>query len=102
LNVVYMLLERKTDLGKVEWKNMQGLMSVGFFEKLKGFKKDEVQERIVKAIDKYRNDNEDFTEDKVKSANSACFSLCKWAFAINNYAKVAKMVEPKRKEVEAS
>ncbi len=81
---------------------MQGLMSVGFFEKLKSFKKDEVQERIVKAIDKYRDDNPEFTEEKVKAGNSACYSLVKWGFAINNYAKVIKMVEPKRKEVDAT
>lgn len=29
------------------------MMSVGFFEKLKTFKKDEVSERIIKAMDKF-------------------------------------------------
>jgi hypothetical protein len=36
----------------------------------------------------------------VKNSSKACYSLCKWALAIQNYAKVAKEIEPKRKQVE--
>ena len=36
----------------------------------------------------------------VKNASKACFSLCKWALAIQNYAKVAKEIEPKKRQVE--
>ena len=38
--------------------------------------------------------------DSVKSASKAGISLYKWALAIKNYAKVAKEIEPKKKEVE--
>ena len=51
--ITYMLLEKKHDFKKIEWKNCQQMMSVGFFDKLKTFKKDEVPDRVVKAMDKF-------------------------------------------------
>ncbi len=42
----------------------------------------------------------DFQPDIVKNASKACFSLCKWCFALTNYAKIAKLVIPKKKMVE--
>lgn len=76
------------------------MMSVGFFEKLKTFKKDDVPDRIIKAMDKFIQENPAFTAESVKSAGVACVSLYKWCMAILNYAKVAKDVEPKKKLVE--
>lgn len=48
-----MLIEKKHDYKKIDWKNCQSMMSVGFFDKLKTYKKDEVPERVVKAMDKF-------------------------------------------------
>ena len=76
-------------------------MSVGFFEKLKTFKKDDVPENVVKGMDKFRKENPDFTAENVKNSSKACYSLCLWCLAIGNYAKVAKEIEPKKKQVEA-
>lgn len=76
-------------------------MSVGFFDKLKTFKKDEVPERIVKAMDKFKEDNPDFTPEMVKNSSKACYSLCKWCLAIQNYSKVIKEIDPKKRAVEA-
>ena len=36
----------------------------------------------------------------IEKASVACKSLCIWCKAIDNYSKVAKIVEPKRKKVE--
>jgi dynein heavy chain len=58
------------------------MMSVGFFDKLKTFKKDEVPERVVKSMDKFLLENPDYTPDNVKTASKACYSLCKWCLAI--------------------
>ena len=98
--VIYMLLEKKHDFKKVEWKNCQSMMQGDFYKSLKTFKKDDVPERIVKAMDKFMQENPDFNPDMVKNASKACFSLCKWALAIQNYAKVAKEIEPKKRQVE--
>ena len=76
------------------------MMQGDFYKSLKTFKKDDVPERIVKAMDKFMQENPDFSPDMVKNASKACFSLCKWALAIQNYAKVAKEIEPKKKQVE--
>lgn len=45
--LTYMLIERKHDYKKVEWPLCQKMMSVGFFEKLKTFKKDEVPDKVA-------------------------------------------------------
>lgn len=100
--LTYMLVEKKHDYKKVEWPMCQKMMSGGFFEKLKTYKKDEVPERVVKAMDKFQQDNPDFTPENVKNSSKACYSLCKWCLAICNYAKVAKEIEPKKKAVEES
>ena len=51
--LTYMLIEKKHDYKKVEWANCQKMMSVGFFDKLKSFKKDDVPDKVVKAMDKF-------------------------------------------------
>jgi hypothetical protein len=66
------------------------MISVGFFEKLKTFKRDEIAERIVKAMDKFVAETPEFAFESVKSAGQAPMSLYKWCHAILNYAKVAK------------
>ena len=100
IKCTYMLLERKTDSKKISWKDCKQMMSVGFFEKLKTFKKDEVKDNLIKALDKFISENPTFTFESVKSAGVACVSLYKWCMAILNYAKVAKEVEPKKLMVE--
>jgi len=52
-------------------------------------------------MDKFCAENPDFTPENVKNSSKACYSLCKWCLAIQNYAKVAKEIEPKKKMVEA-
>ena len=66
------------------------MISVGFFEKLKTFKKDDVPEKVVKAMDKFITETPDFTLEVVKNSTAAAVSLFKWCNAILNYAKVAK------------
>ncbi len=34
-------------------------------------------------------ENSDFTPEIVKNSSKACYSLCKWCFALKNYAKIA-------------
>jgi len=47
---VYILLERKTDYKKVEWKMLKTMLSGPFFDRLKSFNKDDVPEKVVKAL----------------------------------------------------
>ena len=45
---------------------------------------------------KYIN-NPDFIPDKVATQSKVCKSLCMWVRALDVYAKVFKVVEPKRR-----
>lgn len=99
--LIYMLLEKKHDFKKVDWKMcQQQVLTASLQERLKTFKKDDVPERVVKGMDKFIQENPDFTLENVKNSSKACFSLAKWCLAIKNYAKVAKEIEPKKKLVE--
>jgi hypothetical protein len=51
--VTYMLLEKKQDYKKVEWKQCQAMMSASFFEKLKNFIKEDLisNEKLTKSIE---------------------------------------------------
>lgn len=73
-----------------------------FLDTLREFDKDNIPAPIIKRIrDKYIS-NPDFNPDIIKNVSSACEGLCKWVRAINVYDKVAKVVAPKRKSLEAA
>jgi hypothetical protein len=40
--VTFVLLEKRLEYRKIDWKACQMMMSVGFFDKLKAFDKDEL------------------------------------------------------------
>jgi dynein heavy chain len=73
------------------------MMYVAFFEKLKTFDKEELvnNEKLSKSVDAFIFENPDFTPEIVKNSSKACYSLCKWCFALTNYAQIAKQVQPK-------
>ena len=35
-------------------------------------------------------ENQDFTPETVKNSSKACFSLCKWCFALVSYGNIAR------------
>lgn len=67
-------------------------MTIIFFDKLKNFDKDELvrNEKLSKSIDSFILENPDFTPENVKNSSKACFSLCKWCYALINYSRIAK------------
>jgi dynein heavy chain, axonemal len=101
MRVTCMLLEKRLDVKKIDWRTCQQMMQVGFFDKLKGFDKDDFVQNgnLQAAVEAFIVENPDFQPDIVRNASKACFSLCKWCFALTNYAKIAKLVLPKQKLV---
>lgn len=95
--VTCMLLEKKTDYYRIDWKFCQQTMSVSFFEKLKLLNKDEIakNDKLLQRVDQFMQENPEFQPEIVKNSSKACFSLCKWCFALVNYSKIAKEVMPK-------
>ena len=67
------------------------MMSVGFFDKLKAFDKEELvkNDKLNRTLELFMQENPDFTPEIVKNSSKACFSLCKWCFALKHYDKIA-------------
>ncbi|RNF27392.1 putative dynein heavy chain [Trypanosoma conorhini] len=80
----------------LSWERAKLVMSrMDFIKDLQNYKRDELTERIVRAIQKYIN-NPDFQPEEVEKSSKACKSLSMWVLAINNYYEVVKVVAPKR------
>ncbi|KAF5272727.1 hypothetical protein FQA39_LY07754 [Lamprigera yunnana] len=88
---VCLLLGAKTD-----WASAKQVMGdIDFLKKLQEYDKDNIPEKKLKKLKVYIN-NKNFIPEKVGVASKACKSLCMWVRAIDTYAKVFKVVEPKR------
>lgn len=69
---------------------------VNFLKSLQEYNKDSIPEVTLKKLKVYI-DNKDFVPEKVATVSKVCKSICMWVRAIDQYAKVYKIVEPKRK-----
>ena len=67
-----------------------------FIDSLKKYDKDNINPKIVKTITNDYMTQENFTPANAKKASLALAGLCKWAFAMITYDRVAKVVGPKR------
>ncbi|KPI87221.1 putative dynein heavy chain [Leptomonas seymouri] len=92
LEAVLILLGEKD----LSWDRAKLVMSrMDFIKDLQNYKRDELTEKIIKALQKYIN-NPDFQPDEVAKSSKACKSLAMWVLAMNNYYEVVKVVAPKR------
>lgn len=81
------------------WENAKKLlMEADFLEKLRSFDKDNIDPKIIIAIQPYLA-NPEFEPDKVLQCSKAAHGLCCWVRAMDSYNRVAKVVEPKRKRL---
>lgn len=94
LEAVCILLNEKTD-----WANIKVvMMDLNFLDKLKGYEKNNISDSILKKLRVYTS-KPDFDPQVVGQKNLASKSLAMWCRAIDNYAKVAKEVEPKKRKL---
>ncbi|ESL05658.1 dynein heavy chain [Trypanosoma rangeli SC58] len=92
LEAVLVLLGEKD----LSWDRAKLVMSrMDFIKDLQNYKRDELTERVVRAIQRYIN-NPEFQPEEVAKSSKACKSLSMWVLAINNYYGVVKVVTPKR------
>lgn len=68
-------------------------------KKLQEYDKNHIPDTTLRKLKTYI-DHPDFVPDKVGRVSKACKSMCMWVRAIDMYAKVFKIVEPKRKRLE--
>lgn len=66
-----------------------------FLDRLMDYPKDDISDRLLKRLQEYVNHPE-FRPDLVAKQSKACKSLSIWVKAIDGYAKVYRVVEPKR------
>ena len=71
---------------------------MGFIDKLKNFDKNNVPDTVLRKLRLSINKPE-FDPYNIGKVSMACKSLFLWARAIDNYSKISKVVEPKKKKV---
>jgi dynein heavy chain len=75
------------------------MSDIHFLDKLRAFNRDDVPNSIVSALDLFIKESPELALDVVAVSSSAALSLAKWVHAILKYAKVAKIIEPKKEKV---
>jgi hypothetical protein len=68
---------------------------VAFIKRLLEFNKDGITQAVQKKLVKYIEDPL-FTPEQVQKQSNAATSLCMWVRAMDVYAKIAKVVAPKK------
>ena len=66
-----------------------------FMQRVMGFDKDNVSEKVLRRLQRYI-DMEDLRPELVRKVSAGCYALCVWVHAMHTYARVARRVEPKR------
>ncbi|CAB0012140.1 unnamed protein product [Nesidiocoris tenuis] len=93
LEAVCLLLGAKQD-----WASAKVVLGDGnFLKKLQDYDKNHISDVLLKKMKAFI-DNPDFVPEVVATQSKACKSLCMWVRAIDSYAKVYRVVEPKRKK----
>ncbi|RZC39366.1 dynein heavy chain 6, axonemal, partial [Asbolus verrucosus] len=92
---ICLLLGAKTD-----WAAAKIVLGdVNFLKKLQEYDKNHITDVTLRKLKTYI-DHPDFVPDKVGKVSKACKSMCMWVRAMDMYAKVFKIVEPKRKRLD--
>ncbi|CAF0727175.1 unnamed protein product [Didymodactylos carnosus] len=87
-----MILKGKED----SWEEARrDIADVNFIGKLLTFKADEISDRTLRKIQPFINDPE-MTIEKVKSISGAAGALCNWIRAVESYARIYRIVQPKK------
>jgi len=83
---------------KPDWASAKALlMTTDFLDRLNNYDKHNVPENVLKKLRTYTTKPE-FEPDYVAQKNFACKSICLWCRAVDNFCKVNKEVEPKKKK----
>ena len=82
------------------WENAKKVLGEAtFLNDLKNFDRDNVSDKTLKKIGIYTK-NPELEPDKVAIVSVACKSLMQWIMAIENYAKVYRIVAPKQEKLD--
>ncbi|KAL8455591.1 hypothetical protein Emag_000586 [Eimeria magna] len=91
MNAVCLLLGRKQS-----WEEAKKVLNdTSLLSTLRDYDKDTLPPKLMHQLSKYTA-LEDFVPEKVANVSKAATSLCMWVRAVESYAKVVKVMEPKK------
>ncbi|KAL8445804.1 hypothetical protein Emed_005360 [Eimeria media] len=94
MNAVCLLLGRKQS-----WEEAKKVLNdTSLLSTLRDYDKDNLPPKLMHQLSKYTA-LEDFVPEKVANVSKAATSLCMWVRAVESYAKVVKVMEPKQKSL---
>ena len=83
-------------LFRTDWATTKRVLAdVHFLDRLIAYPKDDVSDSLLKKLQDYVK-NPDFMPNIVVKQSKVCKSICIWVRAIDGYAKIFRVVEPKR------
>ncbi|KAG7211512.1 hypothetical protein KM043_010780 [Ampulex compressa] len=95
MEAVNLLLGEKTD-----WPTAKLVLSdIHFLDRLIAYPKDEISDKLLKKLQDYVT-HPDFQPELVAKQSKVCKSMCIWVKAIDGYAKIFRVVEPKRQRLQ--
>lgn len=102
LKCVYILLMNQKSVSKVGWDQIKQMIAVGFFDKLweVNNNKNKLNKKILEALAKFIEKNNKFSEEEVKKASTAAYTLFVWLNALLDYSKTVEKIEPLERDVE--
>ncbi|XP_066254312.1 dynein axonemal heavy chain 6 [Euwallacea similis] len=87
---------------KTDWAAAKIILGdTNFLKKLQDYDKDHITDLMLKKLKTYI-EYPDFVPEKLVTLSKACKSLCMWVRAVDMYAKVYRIVEPKRKKLQSA
>ncbi|PSN37036.1 Dynein heavy chain 6 [Blattella germanica] len=87
---------------KLDWATAKLVLGdTNFLKKLQEYDKNNITDPLMKKLKVYV-EHPDFIPEKVATQSKVCKSMCMWVRAIDSYAKVYRVVEPKRKRLETA
>ncbi|XP_026666919.1 dynein heavy chain 6, axonemal [Ceratina calcarata] len=95
MEAVNLLLGEKTD-----WNSARLVLGdIHFLDRLYTYPKDEISDKLLEKLQAYI-DHPEFKPELVARQSKACKSMCIWVRAIDGYAKIYRVVEPKRQRLQ--
>ncbi|KAI4494191.1 hypothetical protein M0802_009060 [Mischocyttarus mexicanus] len=94
MEAVNLLLGEKTD-----WPTAKLVLSdIHFLDRLIAYPKDDISDKLLENLKQYVN-HPDFKPELVAKQSKVCRSMCVWVRAMDAYAKIYRVVEPKRQRL---